>query len=478
MRTKRFCFTILLGTSTAFLGTMLFPAATWAAGDSLPTVAAQGSIAEVRRLLDAGAPIDAKQERSGWTALIAAIRAGKTDVATLLLERGANPNAAGLTGYTPLMAATQQGNVALLRILLLRGANPNQATPKGLTPLMLAAGHPGGTQTEKNDLECVKILLRGGADPEKKHTTGATALTVAEARHATQIAAYLRRVVGGGTAATVPTVGDGIITGSVAYRERIAMSSAAFAVVRLLDAAPKSPVVLSQTVTPFLGKQVPVAFSLKYETVSLSARPNGRFVLDARIIAGGTAQFRTPQPVPTLTAGAPSKKVLLLVTPTNEVSRTALASEAITNTDKVLDQAGSSFRGQLTIGETQTKYTAWFLAGKLVRINTSSSPEDYGSRSDQLYFAEDTTNERIPLLRASYLTAKRIVHAGAASVPSGYEQVIQKIILDDAGKPLVTIKTVDKQKQDVTALDITAARNFARIVAAEVVRVAGKNRKR
>lgn len=455
--------------------------------DTLAEVAARGNIAEVQRLLDAGVPVNSRQTGTGWTPLISAIRAGRADVAKLLLDRGANPNVAGSTGYTPLMAATQMRNVGMIRTLLLQGANPDKATPKGLTALMLAAGNKSDTKNQRKDLECVKMLLRGGADPDKKHLSGATALSIATERGAMPVVAYLRRVGvagsgGSGVATSSPVVAtNGTITGSVIYRERVAVSSAAFSVVRLLDIKPKVPVVLAQTVTPFAGRQVPVPFSLSYKGADLAARSNPHFALDARIVASGAALFRTEKPIPALTPESKGKKVTLPLVLTSEDAQARLASEAIVATDKALAQIGSSISGKQTLGEFATSYTATFIGTQLVRIVSNSSQGDYGSRTDRFYFSEGLDTEGFPILRASFLNSRRIARTQAPGnpaqtvvVPGKYENVIQKIILDDAGKAWVATRSVDGQNQNVSDPDVTAARNFSRLVSVEALRAVSK----
>ena len=78
------------------------------------------------------------------------------DVARLLLERGADPNAPlkkpilqrqhtfgdGTlgAGATPLMRAAKSGDIELVRVLLAAGADPKLTLPNGTTALMLAAG--------------------------------------------------------------------------------------------------------------------------------------------------------------------------------------------------------------------------------------------------------------------------------------------------------------------------------------------------
>ncbi len=468
--------------AAVFVASSLATPAFTEGNETLPDVAARGNIADVRRLLEAGVSVEYRQARTGWTPLITAVRAGKTAVATLLLDRGANPNTAGPTGYTPLMAATQTRNVPLIRTLLLRGADPDKATAKGLTPLMLAAGNTGDVQ---QDLECVKMLLRGGADPDKKHTSGATAVAIARERGAASVVAYLSRVGAAGSVAVAAgntaVVADGTITGTVLYRERIAVPPAAFAVVRLLDIQPKTPVVLARTVTPFAGKQVPVAFSLPYKAATLSRRPNPKFALDARIVSGGAARFRTAKPVPTLSPGSRNKNVVLPLVMVSEEEQTRLAAEAVTATDAALALSGVDFVGKQASADLTINYTASFLGNQLIRVTATSTQGDYGNRTDRFYFSEGTDSEGFPVLRAAYLSARRIARAEPSgeggrsdAVPGEYEKVSQKIILDDGGKPVIATKTVDARNETVSDADVTAARNFSRLVAAEALRAVNK----
>jgi quinoprotein dehydrogenase-associated probable ABC transporter substrate-binding protein len=56
-----------------------------------------------------------------------------TDIATALVERGANVNAANVHGITPLMIAAARGNIPMLGLLLEAGANPNLKSEAGKT---------------------------------------------------------------------------------------------------------------------------------------------------------------------------------------------------------------------------------------------------------------------------------------------------------------------------------------------------------
>lgn len=86
-------------------------------------VALNGSVTDLKKLLDAGMKADAKTAE-GTTALMFAAR--DIDKVKLLTERGADVNARAATGVTALMvAARHRGNVEVVRLLLKKGARPN-----------------------------------------------------------------------------------------------------------------------------------------------------------------------------------------------------------------------------------------------------------------------------------------------------------------------------------------------------------------
>ncbi|HXS80520.1 MAG TPA: ankyrin repeat domain-containing protein [Gammaproteobacteria bacterium] len=127
------------------------------------------------------------------------------DAVRLLLERGADPNAALKkpimqrqhtfgdstlgAGATPLLRAAKSGDVELVRMLLSAGADPKQTLPNGTTAPMLAAGlgwrngsplAPSYDQgSEAEAVETLGLLLSLGLDLQAKNEAGDTALHVA-----------------------------------------------------------------------------------------------------------------------------------------------------------------------------------------------------------------------------------------------------------------------------------------------------------
>jgi len=98
---------------------------------------------------------------------------GHSDVAALLLERGAMPDMEKNDGVTALMIAAANGHLEVARILLEHEAAPDKGEKDGGTALMLAAA------TGHHDV--ANLLLDHGANPTQSTPQGWTALLVAMA---------------------------------------------------------------------------------------------------------------------------------------------------------------------------------------------------------------------------------------------------------------------------------------------------------
>jgi ankyrin repeat protein len=175
------------------------------AGETPLIVAAKRGYARiVRILLDAGANADARKAPLLTTALYWAVAQGWTDIALLLIERGANvsimtaerdspllaatrfnhtdiaialiqararPNSVDRFGDTPLWNAIARGNRAVVRALLRAGADANLAhEDDGRTPLLAAV--------EAGQRRIVKLLLNAGASPNLADEDGTTPLMI------------------------------------------------------------------------------------------------------------------------------------------------------------------------------------------------------------------------------------------------------------------------------------------------------------
>src|SRR5712692_6018660 len=112
------------------------------------------------------------KDPEGNTALLRAVNEGNTTEVRRLVEAGADVNAANNTGITPVMNAAGMGNKEAVELLIRKGADVNHRTPGNYTPLMQAA--------LVGQTEIVKILLDAGADPTVKDAGGRSATTYAQ----------------------------------------------------------------------------------------------------------------------------------------------------------------------------------------------------------------------------------------------------------------------------------------------------------
>ncbi|NLO04903.1 MAG: ankyrin repeat domain-containing protein [candidate division WS1 bacterium] len=169
------------------------------AGRSEPLLRAAetGTVQDVAVLLERGADPDAAAA-SGLTPLVAATRRGAAPVVRALLEAGATPSAAAVAlavrhrhedvlraliegGADPnqrlswsnkslLETAAAAGDVELARLLIAHGADVNAKDPLAMPALLAAAG--------AGNAEMVRVLLSSGADP-KLSWHGRTAVEIA-----------------------------------------------------------------------------------------------------------------------------------------------------------------------------------------------------------------------------------------------------------------------------------------------------------
>jgi ankyrin repeat protein len=138
------------------------------------------------------------------TPLLLALEADKEELATFLLEHGADPKSHPPAGWTALHLAVAQNLVGVGQLLLRGGADPNAIASMGIGPLHLAAGlgrtefaellltngadvnlcppADGGAfrntplhwAAHRGQPELVKLLLAHGADPKAPNGSGAT----------------------------------------------------------------------------------------------------------------------------------------------------------------------------------------------------------------------------------------------------------------------------------------------------------------
>src|SRR5262245_46224024 len=128
----------------------------------LVTAIRNGDVRVVRKLLDNGADVNAR-DAEGNTPLILASFYASPECLELLIEKGADVNAANKAGATPLIRAAT--DYEKTRLLVAGGANVRVRTTFGNTPLILAARRAGDSRT-------VKLLLQRGAKATERNDAG------------------------------------------------------------------------------------------------------------------------------------------------------------------------------------------------------------------------------------------------------------------------------------------------------------------
>ncbi|WP_435017838.1 ankyrin repeat domain-containing protein [Tundrisphaera sp. TA3] len=138
------------------------------ADEALDRAAASGDAGAVRASLDAGADPRTRTGEERRTALHAAAEAGRAGLIPLLIEAGAAVDARDERGRTALWRAAHRGNGPVVEALLRHGADPDARDfDDEATPLIRAvlADAPGA----------VDALLAAGADPYLAAADGLTA---------------------------------------------------------------------------------------------------------------------------------------------------------------------------------------------------------------------------------------------------------------------------------------------------------------
>lgn len=132
-----------------------------------------GLVGEVRRLLDLGADVDAK-DGANYTALMYASENGHTNVVEELLDTGADPDIRTSSGWSALLQASSENRPEVVRILLKNGANPDLQNEQEETALIQAV--------LEDHIKVVEELLNVGVNLDIGNDEDKTALDIAVER--------------------------------------------------------------------------------------------------------------------------------------------------------------------------------------------------------------------------------------------------------------------------------------------------------
>lgn len=160
---------------------------------SLFEAAAAGVTGAVRSRLEGGADMEDRSD-DGYTALHFAAYFGRLEVARLLLERGADPNAvaSNQSRVTPLHSAVAGRHRDLAGLLLALGSSANAVQQGGWTPLHAAA--------RNGDEATAGLLLLRGADASRPADDGRTPADLAAEAGDAALAEMLHEAIRDGSA--------------------------------------------------------------------------------------------------------------------------------------------------------------------------------------------------------------------------------------------------------------------------------------
>ncbi|RWF59780.1 MULTISPECIES: ankyrin repeat domain-containing protein [unclassified Mesorhizobium] len=142
--------------------------------------ATKGDVAAITAALDAGSDVDESDGKA--TPLYLAVKGGHLAAAKLLIERGADVNAAPTLLGPALMPALAKRRIDLIKLLLDGGANPNSKRSRE-NAIHIAVN--------LGCLDCVKALVEAGADVNAKTKDGKTPIHLARFKGLREIADYL-----------------------------------------------------------------------------------------------------------------------------------------------------------------------------------------------------------------------------------------------------------------------------------------------
>lgn len=148
----------------------------WSTRDGVTALMLAARVANLsllNKLIEAGAAVNAENDRGG-TALMYAVISAQPEAVSALLQHGAKPDIQASNGWTALIIASAKGYMPILERMLEVGADPTRTDIYGWTALMRAAHSRRAAVVER-------LLEHDRVDPNTRNDNGSTALHLAAA---------------------------------------------------------------------------------------------------------------------------------------------------------------------------------------------------------------------------------------------------------------------------------------------------------
>ncbi len=153
-----------------FFCILLFPLLCFSQQKNVFDVAKNGSIEEMKLLIEQNKDTINAKNQNGFTPLLLACYRGNTAVAEFLINKVKNIDEMTAEG-TALVASVYKGDKIISEKLLKKGANPNLQSAQGITALMYAV--------QIQNIDLVKLLLNYKADKKIADKSGKKAFEYA-----------------------------------------------------------------------------------------------------------------------------------------------------------------------------------------------------------------------------------------------------------------------------------------------------------
>jgi ankyrin repeat domain-containing protein 50 len=162
--------------------------------DQLVSKAQENSETDIASyLIEKGANLNVSNGPGAYTPLLLALYNQKWELADLLIQKGAVVAAISSTGVSALHLAALHGRYSNIIDLIRKGANPSVHDQDGNTPLMYCAN--GAQASPKEMVTSMRILHTMGCDVAFKNKQGQTALDLAKINADNSVVQYLENPI-------------------------------------------------------------------------------------------------------------------------------------------------------------------------------------------------------------------------------------------------------------------------------------------